>query len=126
MKNDLKTIIAFGLMLISLSFNAQVVSDSDISIGDKLTVGELTNGTFKFIKLPKANFIIKKGGLANYKSIEKSTVVISNIEKDKKGNTIVELKRNNGKKFFNAIWTIKADLKQALNSGELKQLIKNK
>ena len=126
MNNYLKTIIAFGLMLISLSFNAQVVSDSDISVGDKLTVGELTNGTFKFIKLPKANFIIKKGGLANYKSIEKSTVVISNIEKDKKGNTIVELKRNNGKKFFNAIWTIKADLKPALDSGELKQIVKNK
>lgn len=126
MKNDLKTILAFTLMLVSLSFNAQEISDADFSIGDKLTVGELTNGTFKFIKLPKANFIIKKGGLANYKSIEKSTVVISNIEKDKKGNTIVELKLNNGKKFFNAYWTIKADLKQALDSGELKQIVKNK
>ncbi|NNK83637.1 MAG: hypothetical protein HKO92_10985 [Flavobacteriaceae bacterium] len=106
-------------MLVFLSINAQN-NASEINIGDKLIIGKLTNGTFQSITLPKRNFIVKRGGIANYKSVENNIVVVTNIEKDKNGNTIVELKRNNGKRFFNTHKTIKANLQEALDSGELK------
>lgn len=119
MKTLFKSLLTLGLMLIFLSINAQN-NASEINIGDKLVIGELTNGTFQSIKLPRRNFIVKRGGIANYKSLEKTLVVVSSIDKDKNGNTIVELERNNGKRFFNTHKTIKANLKDAIDSGELK------
>lgn len=119
MKTFFKSIFVLGLMLVFSGINAQN-NVSEINVGDNLIVGELTNGTFQYIKLPKRNFIIKRGGIANYNSVENNLVVVSNINKDKKGNTIVELERKNGKRFFNTHKTLKANLYEALDSGELK------
>ena len=121
MKTLFKTFISLGLMFVFLSINAQ--NDvSEIKIGDKLIIGELTNGTFQSITLPKRNFIVKKGGIANYNSLVNDIVVVTNIEKDKNGNTIVKLERKNGKRFFNTHKTIKANLQEAIDSGELETL----
>ena len=72
--------------------------------------------TFKHVKLPKKNFIIKKGGIPNYKSLKGLKLKIkskSNAEDQ------YYLVRSDGGKFFNKYKTICVDLSEAINSGEL-------
>jgi len=91
----------------------------DIKVGSELVIGAPSSNSYMHIKLPRKNFVIKKGGIPDYKSITKKTVVISEMNELPDGTVEVYLKRKNGKLFFNSHRRIKAKLKQALTAEEL-------
>ena len=91
-----------------------------VTVGDVLVINPPENHDFEYLYLPKANFIIKKGGIANYKSLVGNKVEVTEIETNNKGETKVVLKREDGKKFFRThTTTITANIDEALENGEL-------
>ena len=113
----IRLISVLGLFLISISLSAQ-----EVNVGDKYVIGAPSSSEYQHIKVPKKNFIIKKGGIADKKSLLDNVAVVKEVISDKKGNTVVVLERSNGKKFFNAYSTLKANLKSAVESGELRKI----
>lgn len=109
--------VLFGLVAGMLS--AQEKFDDLVTIGDTLFIGEPSSNSYEYIDVPRKNFIIKKGGIANISSIENNTVTITDIEKSKSGETIVTFKKADGNKFFKAYRKLSANLNGAINSGEL-------
>lgn len=104
----------------SNSIKANTSSESNvIKIGTKLEIGYPSASNYKYLILPRKNFIIKKGGLANYKNLINLNVVVSEIEKSEDNTIIVVLKHVENKKFFNRYRTIKANYKEAINAKEL-------
>lgn len=91
----------------------------EVQVGDVLEVGKPETNRYKYIDFPRENFIIKKGGVANYKRAEGKKVVVTSISEKKDGTKQIKIKREDGGRFFGSHTTIKADLKDALNSGEL-------
>ncbi|WP_051908155.1 hypothetical protein [Flavimarina sp. Hel_I_48] len=73
------------------------------------------SGVFKSIDVPKKNFIIKRGGIADMDTLHGVHVIIKEEKKDGK----VTLARKDGKHFFNAFPVLHADLESALATGEL-------
>jgi len=77
---------------------------------------------YKHINFPRANFIIKRGGIANYKRAEGYKVVVTAIKEKKDGSTQVKIKRNDGGRFFGSHTVVSADFKEAIASGELQAM----
>ena len=103
--------------------NAQASTDqgtTEVKVGDTFEIGKPESNKYKHIKFPRANFIIKGGGIANYKNLEGQKVVVSSIKEKSDGTTIVKIKRANGTRFFGSHTVVAADIEQALNTGELK------
>lgn len=111
-------IVSFILAVCSLSLSAQS-QDTNVEIGTIFKIGKPQLNTYKHIHFPKPNIIIKRGGIANYKSVKGRMVVVTAIEENSLGATIVKFKRKDGGRFFGSHSVIKADLKGALQSGEL-------
>ncbi len=111
-------IIAF---LVFLTTNAQEsnVKQTNATVGDELVIGAPSSQEFEHIHFPKTNFIIKKGGIANYKALTGKTVIITNVDTSN-GKNMVTVKRKDGLKFFNRIATVKINLDKAISSGEIK------
>lgn len=76
------------------------------------------DGTFNHLKFPRKNFIIKRGGIADMKSVDANLVVITDIRDTSSGTQIV-LKRQDGRKFFRAFPSVTATWPAALETGEL-------
>ena len=89
-----------------------------VKVGDKLVIAEPSSHSYQHIAIPRKNFIIKRGGIANMASIENAVVTITKITAEE--NPEITFKRSNGKKFFRVYKTLTADLNNAINSGELK------
>ncbi len=114
--------ILFFILLSIFSIQAQDGANSSqnaIEVGDKLILGKPSSQMYKHIHFPKTNFIIKKGGVANYKALAGSTVTVTKIDKDQDGNTKITVKRTNGKKFFNTVTMVKANFEKALEEKEI-------
>lgn len=97
-------------------------ASNDIAVGDVLQIGEPVVSQYKHIDFPRANFIIKSGGIADFKTVKGNHVVVTAISENAKGETKVTLKRKDGRKFFRNYATVNADLAGALNDGELRKL----
>lgn len=95
---------------------------TDIAVGDVLQIGEPVVMQYKHIDFPRANFIIKRNGIADFKTVKGNHVVVTAISENAKGETKVTLKRKNGTKFFRSYETVEANLAGALNEGELRRL----
>lgn len=93
---------------------------TDVQVGDVFEIGKPETNTYKHIKFPRANFIIKRGGIANYKRAEGRTVVVTSIKEKKDGTTQVKIKREDGGRFFGSHTVVAADFNDAIDSGELK------
>lgn len=116
----MKRVLFFTLILLLSVVGHSKSGDlqDDIKVGDELTLGNPSTQQYQYIKFPKSNFIIKKGGIPNYKGLKGKTVVITKVSKDEKGNTIITFKRKDGKKFFKAIPQVSAYLEKGLESKE--------
>ena len=115
----MRNLLIIPIMLIfAFQVEAQNQTQS-VTVGDVLVINQIENQDFKSLDLPKANFIIKKGGIANYKSLNGNKVEVTAIETNDAGETIVELKREDGKKFFRTHAKINANIDEALENGEL-------
>lgn len=117
MKRGKILFVLFGLLAGIVS--AQEKFDDMVTVGDTLYIGEPSQNTYEYIDIPRKNFIIKKGGIANISSINNTTVTITNIKKSKSGETIVTFKKADGNKFFKAYRKLSANLNGAINAGEL-------
>ncbi len=93
-----------------------------IEVGDILKIGPPDATKYKYIYFPRPNFIIKKGGIINYKKMVGSKVMVTSLKEKKDGTFRIEIKKANGRKFFNSHVKVSADLKNALESGELSRL----
>lgn len=111
-------IAIIGLFMVFSDLNENVV-DSNINYiqmqGQEYHLVLPESGNFEGIDIPKKNFIIKKGGIANVDALHGLRVVV----KEEKDNGKVILVRKDGKRFFNAFPVIHADLNKALSAGEL-------
>ena len=118
-KYAIALLFSFSIMNAQDSVNKKT---TDVEIGDVFEIGKLQSITYKHINFPRANFIIKRGGIANYKRAEGERVVVVSIKEKKDGTTKVNLKRTDGGRFFGSHAVVSADLKEALESGELEVL----
>lgn len=105
-----------------LSMNAQDAQTPLVQVGDVLEIGSPDAPRYKHIDFPRPNFIIKKGGIANYKRMRGKKVVVTSVQEKKDGTLQIKIKRADGGKFFNSHTLVSVDLKNALESGELNVL----
>jgi len=113
--------LIFIALLSMFSIQAQeseALSPDSHTIGDIITIGEPSGKTYKHILLPRLNFILKKGGSSNLKSLQGLEVVITNKEV-KKGKTIIRIKRKDGKQFLHSMHTISLHLEEAIKAKEI-------
>ena len=117
-----KRFFLFAVFSMSLFFStlAQEKYDDLVKVGDELIIGKPSKADYQFIDVPRKNFIIKKGGIANMSSLLNSKVIVTKMAFDKNSNAIVVFKNSNGAKFFNSHRTLKADLNGAIANGELR------
>jgi hypothetical protein len=115
-----KYIVILLLGMTMFTFQAQTETiQKEVKIGDILYIGKSVTYGYRYIDFPKANFIIKRGGIANYNILKGEKVVVTEIAQNKKGKTEVTLERKNGRKFFRNFKSVNADIEKALASGEL-------
>ena len=112
MKKIIFTLLCFGFILTASANNAP-------KIGDLLTVKTPTAQGFNHVDFPKANILIKRGVVTNYKSVNNLTVIIDKVETEANGSTTVILKKQDGSKFFGFLSNVKADYTKAIGAGEL-------
>ena len=91
----------------------------DIKVGDVLIIGKPSSSNYKHVHFPKANFIIKKGGIANYKTLFGERVVVTAIDKKEDGDTSISIKKADGNKFFNSVTVVKATFEKAIEKKEI-------
>ena len=116
-----RTILFFTLFCFTFCtvVKAQEKYEDLVKVGDELIIGNPSKANYQFIDIPRKNFIIKRGGIANMRSLLNNKVIVSKMTFDKESNPIVVLKKSNGTKFFNALRIVKADLNGAISQGEL-------
>ncbi|MCL5128423.1 hypothetical protein [Algibacter sp. L4_22] len=117
-----KYVLAGFIALGSLSMNAQDAMSKSVTlkVGDVIEIGNPSTSKYKYIKFPRANFIIKRNGVADYKGALGEEVVVTDVETINDGNTRVSVKRKDGKRFFNTVYNISISLEKALAANEIK------
>lgn len=106
--------VLFSIELIQAQTNPDFIEK-----GTVLTIGNVNASSFQHIYFPRKNIIIKRGGIPNFYHLEGKKVVVDYVL-SKKESTIVVLKRADGRNFFGYYPSVKADLKKAIEKGELK------
>lgn len=103
----------------SVFINAQAKAQ-DIEVNDVLTLGTPTAYGYHHVHFPKNNIIIKRGGILNFKNLKGKKVIVENVTYGNNGKTIVNVRRQDGKKFFRAFSTVEISLEQALEKKEVR------
>lgn len=109
-------ILIVFLFLFASSYSQEQYNN--IKSGDILSIDKKYNTPFNHLYFPKANFIIKRGAIPNYKALDGMKVQIEEVAED----ATVRLIPLDGKKFFNRFSYVEANLEKALENGELKLL----
>ena len=119
----MKFSILFLLVLSFVSFDSfSQTSNSNIKVGDTFTIGVAQNDNYKHIKFPKSNFIIKKGGIPNFKNLPGEKVEVTSLNEKKDGSFEATIKLTSNKRFFNSHKYVSVDIAEAI---EKKELIRN-
>ncbi len=117
----MKKLLIFTL-LFSFILNGQENSETAeelVSVGDTLVLGKPSGKYYKYVYFPKTNFIIKKGGIPDYKIIPGRQVIVSKINRNQKKKTKITVKGLRGKKFFNSISEVPLDFEAAIRAKEV-------
>ncbi|WP_299124578.1 hypothetical protein [uncultured Winogradskyella sp.] len=107
------------LTLLFFGFCFMLSAQTTPKVGDELVVKEPTAQNYRYIKFPKLNILVKRGKIANYKSVYNATVVVDDVMTKADGSTYVTLKKKDGSKFFGLKSTVKANYNKAIESKEL-------
>ncbi|AXG68937.1 hypothetical protein KORDIASMS9_01156 [Kordia sp. SMS9] len=109
------------LVAVIFSFFSSVMfaQSADVKVGDIFVIGKAHNNNYKHINFPKANFIAKKGGIANYESVKGEEVTVTSVDEKKDGSIVVTIKLTSGKAFFNSHKYITVDVEEAIRHKEL-------
>ena len=94
----------------------------DVKVGNAFEIGKSETNKYGHIDFPKANFIIKRGGMENYRPIQGEKVVVTSGSERKDGSTKVKIKRTDGGKFFGSHSMVAASFDDALKTAELQIL----
>lgn len=114
-------VLLFSINLLHAQANASQ-TNTKVKVGDVFQIGKPETNKYKYIDFPKANFIIKRGGIANYKRVEGEKVVVTSVKEKKDGSTKIKIKRVDGKRFFGSHSIVAVDFFGAMESGELQTL----
>ncbi len=117
--------ILLTMAFISFSMLSAQNSNATIEVGTILSISEPVSDTYKHIDFPRKNTIIKRGAIADFNGLKGLKVVVDAVETTKNGETLIRLKRNDGKNFFRFYPKVSANFQEALNSGEIQLVQKN-
>ena len=112
-----KLLLITFLIMSGLTIQAQ--ETQNIKVGTIVTIEKPSTTDFNHIHFPRKNFIIKKGGIVNYKRELGKKVEIIALESKKDGTRQARLKRTDGRKFFKSYTSVLADIDQAIEAGEI-------
>ncbi len=122
--NRMKTFLAIAAMALGLA-NVQAQNNCEtpqLKEGDVIKIASPSHATYSHINFPKSNFIIKRGGIANHKSLINKEIEVTEVKMENGCIAQIEVKLKDGKKFFNVVREVSIDLKDALASGEIEML----
>ena len=91
----------------------------DVQVGDIYVIEEPSGIDYKHVMFPKRNLIIKRGGIPDMDMVKNLEVEVVGVTYTMDNKTLVTLKRTDGRRFFKALFSVKAELEGALQSGEL-------
>ncbi|RDY59521.1 hypothetical protein [Flagellimonas nanhaiensis] len=114
----MKQFLFAACLLAFFSVQAQDNHVDRVQIGDQLVLGAPSGSHYKHVDVPRKNFIIKRGGIANLSALVNESVTITDISYGK--TSLVTFKRTDGKKFFRVYKTLTARLNEAVDAGEVK------
>lgn len=100
-------------------FGQSASVSSNVAVGDILVIGVSEDNSYDHINFPKENFIIKRGGIASFKTLSGTSVQVLSLSKNKFGTTVVKIRRKDSGRFFGSHLTVTAQLEPAISSGEL-------
>lgn len=109
--------LSLFLTIVFSSFSSHY--DQDITIGEELTISEPSSNSYVYIQFPKNNFILKKGGTLNFKSLVGTKVIVDEIMKSENGETIVKVKKKNGGSFLHSLKTLNIAYNNAIKYAEI-------
>ncbi|SEB76272.1 hypothetical protein SAMN04489761_1694 [Tenacibaculum sp. MAR_2009_124] len=116
----MKNYILLGLFMVMISgIGYAQSSETSIKVGDVFLVGEVANDNYTHIKFPKDNFIVKRGGIANYSKVRGQKVEVTSIKENSKGDLIATISLSSKKYFFKSHKYVKVNIADALTSKEL-------
>lgn len=114
----MKKALFITLLMFSIAVCSQNDSLNQVKVGDVLVIGKPSGNEYRYIKVPEKNFILKRGGIANLKSLRNTKVVVTNLQK-KNNNLYIIFKRKDGGRFFGSHKTLKANIVEGIKEGEL-------
>ncbi|WP_299782306.1 hypothetical protein [uncultured Formosa sp.] len=114
-----KVLFFTGLLFLGLSAKARTINPVLVNVGDVVTIGAPSNFEYSSIKFPRKNFIMKRGGIVNHKSLAGVKVEVVRVEKRRDGSREAIIKRADGRKFFNVLPTVIIELEHAVDTKEL-------
>ena len=91
----------------------------DINVGDEITISNPSSSSYAYIHFPKSNFILKKGGNLNYKSLSGTKVIVAEVLQSNDGETIIKVKKKDGGSFLNSLKVLSIDYNKALENSEI-------
>lgn len=94
-------------------------SEPKVNIGDIFVLGKVAQNDYQHIQFPKPNFIIKKGGIVNYKNLVGKKVEVTSFKKKKDGRLIARIQLTSKKYFFNSHKSLKVAIEAAIHQKEL-------
>ncbi|PWH82516.1 hypothetical protein DIS18_09710 [Algibacter marinivivus] len=103
---------------VSFATTSTDLNNNDPKVGDVLKIKQPKSVSFKHIHFPRLNFIVKRGGLANYNSVYEELVIVKKVT-DKNGKVQVTLERKDGKKFFGYLKNVTANYTESIDAGEI-------
>ena len=116
----MRSAIVFALLM---SFSTGIIiaqiSSSNVEIGDVFIIGDVDDSNYKHIDFPRANFIIKRGGIVNYNRIKGAKVEVASIKKKKDGRLVATIKLTSNKYFFKSHRYVPVDIIEAISNKEL-------
>lgn len=88
--------------------------------GDIVTLGTPKGSDYRAIDFPRKNIIIKRGAIPNFNALIGEKLVVKRIEEDKNGIKQAILRRKDGLNFFRFYPTVRVEIAEAMESGEIK------
>ncbi len=115
----IQTILSFVLAFFVSGLMFAQNSTSAYKKGDVFQIGSMHYGNYRHINFPRANFIIKKGGIPNYNNIKGQKVVITSIDKESNGKQVAKIKLVDSRKFFKSHTYVTVNIDEAIEHKEL-------
>ena len=102
--------------------NPLEIKQNEPKIGDVLIINSTSNSKYNHINFPQLNTIVKRGNVANYKSVHGKRVVVKDVINTNNGNTKIVIENEDNTKFFGFVKQVEADYNKSISSGELSKI----